>query len=73
MKKKLLTNRIGQVRELTQNDLHAMHPACEVLPKKLVRLLPKRKRDEHGLQKQLKKISITLRYSPENECSTNLD
>jgi hypothetical protein len=34
MKKKLLTNKIGQVRELTQNDLHAMRPAYEVLPLK---------------------------------------
>lgn len=46
MKKKLLTNKIGQVRELTQNDLHAMRPSCEILPEKLVRLLPKRKRDK---------------------------
>ena len=65
MKKKLLTNKLGKVRELTQDDLHAMRPACEVLPEKLFRLLPKRKRGERGLQKQPKKISITLRYSPE--------
>jgi uncharacterized protein (DUF4415 family) len=65
MKKKLLTNKLGKVRELTQNDLHAMRPACEVLPENLFILLPKRKRGERGLQKHPKKISITLRYSPE--------
>jgi uncharacterized protein (DUF4415 family) len=42
-----------------------MRPASEVLPKKLLDVLPKRKRGERGPQKEPKKISVTVRYSPE--------
>jgi uncharacterized protein (DUF4415 family) len=42
-----------------------MLPASEVLPKKLLDVLPKRKRGERGPQKEPKKISVTVRYSPE--------
>lgn len=65
MKKKPLTNKSGRVRELTSKDIRAMRPASEVLPEKLLNVLPKRKRGERGPQKEPKKVSITLRYSPE--------
>ncbi len=65
MRKKTLTNKSGQVRELTGKDIRAMKSASEVLPKKLLNVLPKRKRGERGSQKEPKKISVTLRYSPE--------
>ena len=64
-KKKPLTSKSGHVRELTTKDIRAMRPAAEILPKKLLAVLPKRKRGERGLQKKPKKISITQRYSPE--------
>ena len=65
MRKKPLTNKAGQVRELTGKDIRAMRPANEVLPGKLLNVLPKRKRGERGPQKEPKKVSVTLRYSPE--------
>jgi uncharacterized protein (DUF4415 family) len=66
MKKKLkpLTNKAGKVRELTTADIRAMKPAREVLPKEFLEAI-KRKRGERGPQKQPKKISVTVRYSPE--------
>jgi uncharacterized protein (DUF4415 family) len=42
-----------------------MRPAKEVLPAKLLAVLPKRKRGERGEQKQPKKILKSVRYSPE--------
>ena len=65
MPKKSLTNKSGQVKELTGNVMRIMKPAGEVLPKKLLDVLPKRKRGERGLQKRAKKIQITQRYKPE--------
>lgn len=65
MKKKLLTNKSGHVRELKRDDIRAMRTASEVLPKTLLEVLPKRKRGERGLQKRPKKIPVTVRYSPE--------
>jgi uncharacterized protein (DUF4415 family) len=65
MKKKPLTNKSGTVRELKRKDIDAMRPASEVLPAELLGVLPKRKRGERGPQKQLKKISVTVRYSQE--------
>jgi len=65
MKKKPLTNKSGHVRELKRDDIRAMRPASEVLPKKLLDVLPKRKRGERGPQKEPKKVSVTVRYSPE--------
>jgi uncharacterized protein (DUF4415 family) len=65
MKKKILTNKVGTVRELTGKDIRAMRPAKEVLSKQLLNALAKRKRGERGPQKEPKKISITIRYSPE--------
>jgi uncharacterized protein (DUF4415 family) len=42
-----------------------MRPAKEVLSKHLIGMLPKRKRGERGAQKEPKKVSVTVRYSPE--------
>jgi uncharacterized protein (DUF4415 family) len=65
MKKKPLTNKAGAVKELTRADIRSMRPAKEVLSKHLLEILPKRKRGERGLQKEPKKVSVTVRYSPE--------
>lgn len=65
MKKKQLTNKAGQVRELTRKDIRAMQPASEVLPADLLRVLPKRKVGQRGPQKRPTKVLVTLRYSPE--------
>jgi hypothetical protein len=43
MKKKLLTNKAGRVRELKNADIHAMRSASEVLPGKLLDVLPAKK------------------------------
>ena len=42
-----------------------MRPASEALPPKLLDILSKRKRGERGIQKEPKKILITIRYSQE--------
>src|SRR5579872_6191927 len=65
MKKKSLTTKSGKVKTLTQKVINAMRPAGEVLPPELLAVLPKRRRGDRGPQKQAKKISVTLRYSPE--------
>lgn len=65
MKKKRLTSKSGKVRELRGKDIRAMRPASEVLPSKLLDVLPKRKRGERGPQKEPTKILISVRYSPE--------
>ena len=62
--KKPLTNKNGEVRELTKKDFKMMRPIKEVLPE-LANILPKRKRGERGPQKAPKKVSITIRYSAE--------
>jgi uncharacterized protein (DUF4415 family) len=64
-KKQPLTNKSGKVRELKSKDIRAMRSAKEVLPSELLRVLPKRKRGERGEQKELKKVAVTIRYSPE--------
>jgi uncharacterized protein (DUF4415 family) len=64
-KKKSLTSKSGRVRELKRKDIRAMRSASEVLPSELLEVLPKRKRGERGLQKEPKKVSITVRYSSE--------
>jgi hypothetical protein len=52
MKKKLpLTNKSGQVRELTWHDIQAMRPGSEVLPADLVAALSTRKAGQQGIQK----------------------
>lgn len=65
MKKKPLTNKSGKVRELTGKDIRSMRSAKEILPAQLLDVLPKRKRGERGSQVKPRKISVTLRYSPE--------
>jgi uncharacterized protein (DUF4415 family) len=65
MKKKLLTNKAGKVRELKRKDIRAMRAASEVLPSELLDTLSKRKVGQRGQQKAPTKISITVRYSPE--------
>ena len=64
-KNKPLTNKAGQVRELTGPDIRSMQSASDVLPAKLLAVLPQRKRGERGPQKAPKKESVTMRYSPE--------
>lgn len=65
MKKKPLTDKAGNVRELTRDDIKKFRKASEVLPPELVSVLPKRKRGQRGPQKTPKKESITVRFSPE--------
>lgn len=65
MKKKSLTNKAGQVRELSQKDIRNLRSAKQVLPEDLVEVLPKRKVGQRGRQKNPTKILVTLRYSPE--------
>ncbi|CAN5444004.1 BrnA antitoxin family protein [soil metagenome] len=65
MKKKPLTNKAGEVRELTGQDMQEMRSANEVLPTDLLQILPKRHVGQRGQQKKLTKVSVTLRYSPE--------
>ncbi len=65
MKKKPLTNKQGKVRELKREDIRRMRPANEVLSKNLMKMLSKRKPGQRGPQKEPKKVSVTIRYSPE--------
>lgn len=65
MNKRPLTNKSGEVRELTREDIRQMRPANEVLPAELVAILPKRHVGQRGRQKKPTKISVTVRYSPE--------
>lgn len=62
MKRKLLTDAGGEVRELTAADLAAFKPAKDVLPAALQETLGIRRR---GAQKAPIKISTTIRLSPE--------
>lgn len=65
MRKKPLTDKEGNVRELTHKDIRAMRPIAEVLPAELLDIILKRKRGERGPQQKPKKISVTQRYSPD--------
>ena len=60
-KRKPLTNKEGEVRELTSADFRAMRPMAEVLPADLVKLILNRKRGERGPQKAPTKQQVTLR------------
>lgn len=62
--KKSLTNKAGEVNELTKANIKAMKPMQDVLPE-LAAILPKRKRGERGKQIKPKKILVTSRFSPE--------
>jgi uncharacterized protein (DUF4415 family)/uncharacterized DUF497 family protein len=61
MKRKPLTNKAGEVRELLAEDIRAMRPMAEVLPAELVRVIENRKRGERGPQKAPTKQQVTLR------------
>ena len=65
MKNEPLTNKQGEVRELTRGDIQSMRSASEVLPADLLADLPKRKVGGRGKQRQPTKIAVTSRYSPE--------
>ncbi len=67
MKKKPLTNKSGEVRELMAEDIANFRPAAEVLPKELLAILPKRARGERGPQKTPTKKRLTIRIDPEIE------
>jgi len=64
-KQKPLTNKKGDVRELTKADFEAMRPMDEVLSPDLVKIIKKRKRGERGLQKKPTKVPLTIRINRE--------
>jgi hypothetical protein len=51
MKMKPLTDKSGEVRELTREDMKRFRPAAEVLPQELLAVLPKRKPGQRGLRR----------------------
>ena len=61
MRKKPMTNKEGEVRELARQDLREFRTASEVLSPELLALLPKRKRGARGPQKSPTKQQVTLR------------
>ena len=63
MRMKPLTDKSGEVRELTREDMKRFRPAAEVLPQELLAVLPKRKPGQRGAQKRPTKEAITIRYS----------
>ena len=63
MRMKPLTDKSGEVRELTREDIKHFRPADEVLPPQLLAALPKRKPGQRGAQKRPTKESVTVRYS----------
>ena len=63
MRMKPLTDKSGEVRELTREDMEHFRPASEVLPPGLLAVLPKRKPGQRGAQKRPTKEPVTVRYS----------
>ncbi|MHB8092368.1 MAG: BrnA antitoxin family protein [Syntrophales bacterium] len=63
MKMKPLTDKSGEVRELTKEDMKLFRPAAEVLPQDLLAVFPKRKSGQRGAQKRPTKEPVTVRYS----------
>jgi uncharacterized protein (DUF4415 family) len=61
MKKKSLTDKGGEVRELRTDDFKDFRSASEALPPELAAVLPKRKPGERGPQKTPTKQQVTLR------------
>jgi uncharacterized protein (DUF4415 family) len=61
MSRQPLTDKDGEVRELTPEDFKHMHPASDVLPKEVLSVLPKRGRP----RKKNPKKQVTLRLDPE--------
>ena len=60
-----LTNKEGEVRELTLEDFKKMRSMQEILPSKLAGIIHKRTRGQRGKQKSPLKVLITTRYSKE--------
>src|SRR5256885_16737660 len=60
-KRKPLTDKDGEVRELMTEDIRTMRPMAEVLPPELVEIVLNRKRGERGPQKAPTKQQVTLR------------
>jgi len=58
--KKQLTNKAGEVRELTDQDVQQMRPMSEVLPASLQRAIGQR-----GRQQAPTKVKTSIRLSPE--------
>jgi uncharacterized protein (DUF4415 family) len=65
MSRKPLTDKSGEVRELTREDIRAMRPAVEVLPPELLAILPNRKPGQRGPQHAPVKKKISLRVDAE--------
>ncbi len=63
MRMKSLTDKSGEVRELTKKDIKRFRPAAAVLPQELLAVLPKRKQGQRGTQKRPTKEPVTVRYS----------
>ena len=63
MRMKPLTDKSGEVRELTREDMKRFRPAAAVLPQELLAVLPKRKPGQRGAQKRPTKEPVTIRYS----------
>ncbi|MCX5831492.1 MAG: BrnA antitoxin family protein [Deltaproteobacteria bacterium] len=63
MSMKPLTDKSGEVRELTRADMKRFRPAAEVLAPELLAVLPKRKPGQRGGQKRPTKEPVTVRYS----------
>ncbi len=61
-KKKPLTNRAGDVRELTSQDIKEMRSASEVLPAELLKILPKRQVGEDMLELGLRQALAIKHY-----------
>lgn len=62
-KQKPLTNKTGEVRELTKADFAAMRSMDEVLSPDLVKTI--RKRGQRGLQRKPTKVPVTIRVNRE--------
>jgi len=65
MSKQPLTDKDGEVRELTLAEIKRMRPAKEVLPPALYTMIINRKRGQRGKQKAPTKNQVTLRLDPE--------
>lgn len=63
--RKPLTNKEGEVRELTAKDFQEMKSMSEVLPAELVKVIQNRERGQRGKQKAPLKVLVTTRYSKE--------
>lgn len=60
-KKRPLTDKNGEVRELTREEIRDFQPAHEVLPQGVHAMLMGRKRGQRGKQKTPTKRQVTLR------------